>query len=338
MSVSGLSGAGFNFALLAPGSASKSSRSGGVDQDRAGSSRAADVFSAVLQRVAEFRSQRLDVLTGSALGADDKKGQQSLGQLLSSLNSAKESPVSHASHAGDCCIGGLSPTGRNTALFDPESAFGMMSRINNHEVGFKAQFAEISEMGSALSEIREKALVLGEISGATDNEQIKSSLAAFAGEYNNWVSRFDASMLKGGLLAGTQAAQVSRHELEQSVGNIFNGAKEGLHGLRDLGFTIDPVSKLAVVDNVRLDAVLAGNPQGVVATLHEFSANFAQSAELLNSNGNFIPNRLGNLGRVIDYLDSNKASLQAEFGLGSIAKPSPLIAQALASYQRIRAL
>jgi hypothetical protein len=66
-----------------------------------------------------------------------------------------------------------------------------------------------------------------------------------------------------------------------------------------------------------------------------FSANFAKSAELLNSDGNFIPNRLANLNRAITYIDDNKTSLQAEFGLGDSVNPSAQVAKALAAYKQI---
>lgn len=153
--------------------------------------------------------------------------------------------------------------------------------------------------------------------GAAAN--IKAQLQKFAGEYNDWVQRFDADMQNGGTLAGTPAAQVSRYELEQGVTNVFNGARNGLHGLGDIGLTIDPVSKLAVLDGARLDSVLASNKTGVVNAVQEFSVNFAKSAEMLNSDGNFIKNRLDNLSRVISYISDNKPALQVEFGLGDVA-------------------
>jgi hypothetical protein len=73
----------------------------------------------------------------------------------------------------------------------------------------------------------------------------------------------------------------------------------------------------------------------VLATVQEFSTNFAKSADLLNAEGNFIPRRLDNLNRVIDFIDNNKASLQAEFGLGDSAAPTGKVAQALAVYNAI---
>ena len=84
-----------------------------------------------------------------------------------------------------------------------------------------------------------------------------------------------------------------------------------------------------------LNAALAANRQGAINTIDEFSANFARSAELLNSSNNFIPNRLANLDRVIDYISDNKSSLQAEFGLGDSARLSAQTARALAEYQQI---
>lgn len=141
-------------------------------------------------------------------------------------------------------------------------------------------------------------------------------------------------MQSGGLLAGTQAAQMSRHELEQSVKNIFNGANDGVHGLGDLGISVDPVGQTLALDSARLDAMLASGKQGVVGTLQEFGANFARSASLLNAGNNFIPRQLDNLNRAIHYIDGNGASLRAEFGTGDTAKPAGQVAQALAAYRQ----
>jgi hypothetical protein len=87
-----------------------------------------------------------------------------------------------------------------------------------------------------------------------------------------------------------------------------------------------------------LDAALTTNKSGVIDTIGEFSANFVKSAELLNSAGNFISNRLENLDRVIDYITDNKSALQTEFGLGAPAKMTEQIAKALASYQQVDAI
>ena len=107
---------------------------------------------------------------------------------------------------------------------------------------------------------------------------------------------------------------------------------DGFRGLADLGLTIDPTTRLATLDASKLDAALASNKAGAVNTIDEFSANFAKSAGLLNSVSNFIPNRLANLDRVIDYISENTASLQTEFGLGAPAKISDKVAKALAAY------
>ena len=78
------------------------------------------------------------------------------------------------------------------------------------------------------------------------------------------------------------------------------------------------------------------NKSGAINTVQEFSGNFAKSAELLNSEGNFIRNRMDNLARVIDYIETNKQSLQAEFGLGDAAKPNSQVAKALAEYNALQ--
>lgn len=274
-------------------------------------------------RLAEFKSQTLGTLMGSTSGAASAESSSDISTLLGAQGSS----------AADGGSTGLSATGRNTSLFDPESAYRMMSVINAADVTYKARFAELSQMQSWLAAMQQDAQSLGGISAATDNASIRSQVQSFAGQYNDWIQRFDADMANGGLLANTQAAQVSRWELEQSVQNIFNGAAAGLHGLRDIGFTIDPVTKLAAVDTTRLDTVLAGNKEGAVDAVQSFSANFARAAKLLDSAGNFIPNQLNNLGRAIHYIDDNMPALQAEFGLGNAAKPSAQVAQALAAYK-----
>jgi len=330
MSVSGLANSGFNFALLERGS--KASQAGAGGADRTGSSGPSDFSASLALRLASFQAQAFGSLMSSVFGMDSADSSSSLSSLLASRNASSDPLSAPASSAS---TGGLSATGRNTALFDPESAYKMMSVINGDDVVYKAQFSELSQMKSYVSEMQQDGQSLGSITAATGNDSIKSQLQNFAGQYNDWVQRFDADMQSGGVLADTQAAQVSRHELDQSVENIFNGASDGLYGLRDLGFTIDPNTKLATLDSARLDSVLASNKQGAVDTLQQFGANFAKSAELLNSDGNFIPNRLNNLSRVIHYIADNKSSLQAEFGQGDAAKPSGQIAQALAAYNRM---
>ena len=230
----------------------------------------------------------------------------------------------------------LSASGRNLSLFDPESAFRMMTEINRRDVNYKAQFAELSEMGGDLAEMKQAGEQLATSSTGGSDAQITAALQSFAAKYNEWVDRYDDSVASGGVLAGTQAAEVALYELRESINNGFNGAMNGVHGLRDLGFSIDPVSGRASLDVEKLGAMLGHNRVGVQAAIGEFSQNFAKSAELLVSANNFVPNRLANLDRVIDYINDNKTSLQAEFGLGDAARPSGAVAQALAAYEAMR--
>jgi flagellar capping protein FliD len=190
-------------------------------------------------------------------------------------------------------------------------------------------------MKSYVSQMQDAGRSLGDISESSSNEALTSQLQHFVGQYNSWVLRFNPDMEQGGAMADAQAAQISRYELDQSIKNPFNGAREGVHGLADLGISIDPNTKLASLDTARLNSLLTNNRKGAVNTVQEFSENFAKSAELLNSAGNFIPNRLNNLDKVIDYFAEHKSDLQQEFGTGDVARPSVKIAQALAAYQQI---
>lgn len=232
---------------------------------------------------------------------------------------------------------GLSASGRNLSLFDPESGYRMMTEINRRDVNYQAQFSEMSAMKDGVATLRQAAASLGSIDGTMDSDAIKTRLQDFVRQYNDWVSRFDGTTGASGVLSGTQASDVSRHELRESIANPFTGAMNGIHGLKDLGVTIDRSSGLATLDTGKLDAMLATKGSAAVSTVQEFGAQFAKSAELLNSTGNFIPNRLSNLDRAIHYIGDNRSSLQQEFGLGDMPRMSAAIAQALAAYQRMSA-
>lgn len=281
----------------------------------------ADFSTSLKMRLAELQANSISSITSGVQGTSSGS---SAFDFLTSLNNTTTSTAS---------LPGLSATGRNLSLFDPESAFTMMSKVNSLDVNYKVQFSQLSEMKEAVSEMKQVGQTLGDaVDTASENAEITSQLQTFVTKYNEWVAEFEGTVKGDGVLAGTQAAEISLYELRQSIENRFNGAMDGFRGLSDLGLTIDPTTRLATLDASKLDAALAKNKAGAVNTIDEFSANFAKSAGLLNSVSNFIPNRLANLDRVIDYISENKASLQTEFGLGSSARISDKVAKALAAY------
>ncbi|PZR19676.1 MAG: hypothetical protein DI538_30950 [Azospira oryzae] len=178
---------------------------------------------------------------------------------------------------------------------------------------------------------------LGSVDAGSSDAAIRQKLAQFVSDYNAWRTGFDEDMQQGGILADTQAAQVAGYELEQSVENPFNGADLGLRGMPDLGLSIDPVTKQAVLDEAALSRALQQNREGVVATVQQFSGNFVKSAELLTSSNNFFDRQLDNLSRAITYIADNQSSLQQEFGLGDTYQPKGKLAAALAAYERMLA-
>ncbi|MBL0165825.1 MAG: flagellar filament capping protein FliD [Propionivibrio sp.] len=309
-----------------------SSQSNNTETVRSGARASEDFSSSLELRMAALQAQSVNSLLGSVFNGG--KTSSSL-DFLTGTATASGSSDPFSLPGSSMSAQGLSTSGRNLSLFDPESAYRMMSVINNRDVTYKAQFSELSTMKTNVSIMQQAGQSLGKVSASMDNEAIRTELQAFAGKYNEWIKRFDSTVKNDGLLAGTQAAEISLYELEQSVENSFNGARNGFHGLRDLGLSIDQTTNLASLDTSRLDAALATNRGGAISTIQEFSANFAKSAELLNSTNNFIPNRLANLDRVIDYISDNKPALQAEFGLGDPARPSTPIAKALAAYNQI---
>ncbi len=289
--------------------------------------------------IAPLKAQVLSSLMGSVVGSKNDGAWDSLFQLLVAngtdpLQLSPQIPISQSvplPPAGG--IKGLSATGRNMALPDPESAYKMMSVINNLDVAFKAQYSELNQMKSAVSKMQEAGQSLGGI--ATGNDSIKLRLLGFVGQYNNWIKRFNPDIQQGGLLAGTQAAQVARYELEQNVKSRFFGAGDGVRGMADLGIEIDPQTHLATMDVTRLDSMLSANRAGAVNTIVEFGTNFAKSARLLVSDGNFFSKQLDNLDRGIDYISDNKDALQHEFGTGDAATPAGKVAAGLADYNQL---
>ena len=325
------------FGLFQSSGSGSTAQSNQTGSGRHNAAESGDFSSSLALRMAGAKSQSINILLGSALGGNKaSSGSDFLTRLSGAQSGSQLGATDPLSLLGlSSTTQGLSPSGRNLSLFDPESAYRMMSVINAKDVTYKAQFSELSEMETLVSGMQQAGQALGGVSALMDNEAIESQLQAFAAKYNDWVTRFDGTVKNNGLLAGTQAAEISLYELEQSVKNIFNGAKDGFHGMRDLGLNIDPNTKLATLDTSQLFAALGTNKTGAINALHEFGANFAKSAELLNSANNFIPNRLGNLDRVIDYITDHRSSLQAEFGLGDPAKPSAQVAKALAAYNQI---
>ncbi|MBK8522962.1 MAG: flagellar filament capping protein FliD [Betaproteobacteria bacterium] len=333
--------AGSLFSLV---SASRSDGASQSSQNRASATQGGDFSASLALRMASLQSESINPLLGAG------KGDSSFDFLMQAMgnqgaSSASSDPLSFLSLAGNGVSNAsslssqlsshLSSMGRNLSLFDPESAYRMMTSINNGDATYKAQFSELSEMKSDVAEMQQAGQTLGSGLASLDNEGIKAQLQAFAEKYNEWVGRFDATVKADGVLSGTQAAEVSLYELKQSIENRFNGAMHGVQGMRELGLNIDPTTHMASIDTAKLDAVLTKNREGALSAIGEFSGNFAKSAELLISSNNFIPNRLDNLDRVIDYIADNKTSLQAEFGMGDAAKPSAQVAKALAAYQQM---
>ena len=285
--------------------------------------------------IANFQSQTLNSLINSS---SDFNGDFLFAKTsaLPSSNTASTNPLFALFNTGKTTD--VPSLGRNMTLNDPESAYKMMTVINNRDASYKAQFSELSQMQSYVSRMQDAGQNLGSIESTTGNDQIKSQLNSFTEQYNSWIQRFDTDMQAGGLLSSTQAAQVSVYELDQSIKNIFNGARDGMHGMSDIGITIDPTTGLASLENTKLDLTLATNKQAAVNTIQDFSANFTKSAYLLNSENNFIPNQLNNLNSAIHYIADNKDSLQIEFGIGNPAKPTGQVAQALAAYNQTYAI
>lgn len=315
----------------------QSSRSGGslqsgIAAQGLGKAPPAGEFSALLAR--QMASSRMSALVSlfhdGAANADLLSGTRSAPGISGDLFSLPALSLSDSRE-----IQGLSPSGRNLSLSDPESGYRLMSTINSLDLTYKAQFAELSEMRSRIAGMERAGEDLAGVDSAMDGAGIKAKVHEFVGKYNEWIGRSDASIKRDGVLAGSWTAETALYELEQNVESIFNGAADGIAGLRELGLSIDQATNLLAVDATRLDAALTGNKAGVVNALDQFSANFVKSAELLNAADNVIPRQLANLDRVIDYISDHLSALRQEFGSGDPARPSESVSKALAAYRRM---
>lgn len=313
MAISGSNSIGFDFTQLNVGSGSGASQLGETGG------------SPFELELAQFQSSQLSELIGSAdAGAVLPSG-------IAGVSGGSD-PLSLLDSIGQAH--GLTASGFNPALRDPQAGYDMMTKINKLDDTFKAQYAELDKMGSAMQGMGQEGQSLGAIGMGSDNADIKTQLQTFVQQYNDWIKSFDGDMQSGGLLADTQAAHVARHELDASVQSLFNGANQGVSGLGDIGLTIDPITGLASLDGSQLDQALNKNKAGVVAAIDDFSANFAKAAQTITGSGNFIQNQLGNLSGAISYIGSNEQSLQAEFGTGAASNPTGAVAQALALYNQ----
>jgi hypothetical protein len=287
----------------------------------------------IANAIAELKARTMASLFGDDfddIGDFDGVFAKALLTQIPDMESVTVGVLSALSLSGEAAASALH-AGRNMALADPESAYRMMTLINGKDALFKAQAYELGEMGEAVAEMRQAGLDLSNIEA--DHEIIESGLRDFVAGYNDWIQRFNPVMSGDGLLAGTQAAQISRYELEQSVRNMFIGVGVGLSGIDDIGVDVMPDGTLSL-DEAKLDGMLDSNMQAVASATREFGAHFARSAELLNANDNFIPNQLDNLNRAIRYINENLAAWQTEFGIGDVARPTGQVAKALAAYRQ----
>lgn len=189
----------------------------------------------------------------------------------------------------------------------------------------------MKDMKSYLQRMQQEGIKLGEIDG---NEHAGGNPEQLASLCRRW-QRLDRPLTKTRRRRPARR-HPCRHRFAvgtgKSVENFFNGAMDGVRGMGDLGLSIDPHTNMASSQACCwLDTLMSSNKKGVSNAIRS-SAPTLPNRRNCSIHGNFIPNRLSILTNVIDYIDRNKTSLQAEFGLGDPAKPNALVAKALAAY------
>ncbi len=287
-------------------------------------------------QVAALKSQSLQILASSTQAS----ATTNTASALDTLGSASlPAPTQQTS---PMAIPGMSATGRITSLHDPESAYRMMSIINQAEASYTGQRNSLTEMRDMLKELRQEAhgLVKQAKNPENDVQTLSTALGQFKEAYNTWISTFSNDLASGGVLHGNQAATVVRTGLRNIVTDIFHGAAHGFQGLGDLGLNINGHDQLANFNAKEFTQTATRNIDAVRDTINQFAMRFEQATTLFSAAGNFIDNRQNNLQRALEFIASNKPALQAEFGLGDPAKPvgdSPPTRTALASYSKTSA-
>jgi hypothetical protein len=189
------------FSLLSSGSSSQSTASTSTATRAANS----DFSSSLSLRMASMQAQSVNSLIGSVFS--NSNATTGNFDFFTGTQSGSNDLLSQLGQSSTTA--GLSASGRNLSLTDPESAYKMMSLINSQDSTYKAQFAELSEMEKAVAGMQQAGQTLGTTDVTMSNEAITAKLQEFAGKYNDWVNRFDGSVKANGVLAGTQAAEIS---------------------------------------------------------------------------------------------------------------------------------
>lgn len=115
----------------------------------------------------------------------------------------------------------------------------MMTKINSLDATYKAQFAELSEMGGAVESLENAGESLGEaVTSTSDANTIKSQLQTFVDRYNAWSrnlterSRWRRAQRDVG--GGGFACRTANRG-----GELPTGAAQGIHGLPTLVSRLD---------------------------------------------------------------------------------------------------
>ncbi len=229
-------------------------------------------------------------------------------------------------------VAGLSPTGRNPALADPESAYQMMSVINFSNAAFQAQHAELADMAQGVRQLGQSAAQLTAIDAATPLNAMQNKLQTFADQYNSWRLEFDAALQDPNQLGNTQAAQLARHELQASINSPFHGANAGMQGLAAMGISTNAQGFMQL-DRQQLAAQWQSNPAQAAQALNDFGQHFNGASEQLLAPNQSFAKQTANLDKAISYIKDSQTALPTEFGLGDPPKLSPQMQKLLAEYQ-----
>jgi hypothetical protein len=231
------------------------------------------------------------------------------------------------------------PTGLDASQAFSQPGQNMVTVLNRVEVSFKAQYAELDQLKSTLTQEQDAAKALSTVGTQTSNADIAAALDNFVASYNAGVTRFAPDVAAGGILEGSQEAARARFATKRDIDNILTGSEVGVEGgLAALGISTDPKTGLASIDHAQLEAALAKNKGIDLVAINDFATTFAATVSTLTAPDHAQVRQMANLDHAVQWIGSNKDAVQKEFGPGAAATPDDAFAKAATRYDEIAKL
>ena len=183
--------------------------------------------------IANLKFQSVDLLTNkgksTSTGAVDKTG-ASFMDIMNAVGGSSAATGSGTSSLFDVLLGSSAGTAGTNSVFNQLFGDGsnlLSAAFDYRQTGYSKELSRLEEMSSKVADLSSTAKSLQSLTASTDTADIKSALQKFVQQYNAWDAEFDGDVAKGGMLEGSQAANMARFSMQRDVTDIFNGHGNG---------------------------------------------------------------------------------------------------------------